>query len=146
MAKRLKGQEISLSMSDDVDGVVEGLDLIQSFEFEFMFDILQEGYLGETEDRFDEIYKGVSGSMTLHLDKGAWFDLTQKVQDRAQRRDGATDTVFTVTATFEFPDAVERRLVFEDIFFGALPGSFGGRDEYMECTVPWNCSRATRIS
>ncbi len=143
MAQRIKGQEVTVSMNGP-DGVEEGLEVVQSFEAEFMFEILQESYLGETADRFDEIYKGVSGNMEIHMETGKWFDFTLKIQDRAQRRDG-TAGEFTATATFAFPDGSRRRLVFNDIFFGPMPITAGSRTDYVTATLTWNCSLATRI-
>lgn len=143
MAQRIKGQEVTVSMSGP-DGVEEGLEVVQSFEAEFMLEILQESYLGETADRFDEIYKGVSGSMEIHMETGKWFDFTLKIQERAQRRNGV-DGEFTATATFTFPDDTRRRLVFNNIFFGPMPITAGGRADYVTATLTWNCSLATRI-
>ena len=143
MGQRIKGQEVTASVIGP-DGVEEGFEVVQSFEAEFLFEILQEGYIGETADRFDEIYKGVSGTMELHLETGKWFDFTQKVQDRASRRDGSAGE-FSVTATFAFPDATRRRLVFNNIFFGPMPVTAGGRADYVTVTLTWNCSQATRI-
>ena len=143
MSQRIKGQEVTVSMSGP-EGVEEGLEVVQSFNAEFMFELLQEGYLGETADRFDEIYKGVSGDMEIHMESGKWSDFTLKIQDRASRRDGAAGE-FTATATFAFPDGSRRRLVFNNIFFGAMPITAGARPDYVSATLTWNCSLATRI-
>ncbi len=143
MGQRIKGQEVTVSMNGP-DGVEEGLEVVQSFEAEFMFDILQEEYLGETADRFDEIFKGVSGNMEIHMETGKWFSFTEKIQDRASRRDGA-DGEFTATASFKFTDGSRARIVFNNIFFGPMPITAGSRSDYVTATLTWNCSDATRI-
>ena len=143
MAQRIKGQEVVGSFTGPT-GDVSGLEDILSLEAELDLEILQEGFLGETADRFDDIFHGVSGQVELHLEKTAYFKFTEQVQDRAQRRT-PSGGVFNFTATFQFPNGQRARLTFEDIFFGALPLNVASRKDYVKATVQWKCSSIRRV-
>lgn len=143
MGQRIKGQETVLGFTNP-DGDQQGLDSVLSFEAELDLEILEEGYLGETANRFDDIYKGVSGQVELHLETSEYFRFTERVQDRAERRTPAGG-VFTASSTFQFPNGQRARITFEDIFFGAMPVSAPSRSEYVKATIQWKCSRIRRV-
>ena len=143
MAQRIKGQEVTLSFVTP-DGRAEGLADIQSFEAEIQLEILREGYLGDTVERRDDIYKGVSGRCELHMESADYFAFTQLVQDRAERRTAAGGK-FNATASFAFPNGTRARITFENIFFDALPLRVSDRASYVQATVAWECERIRRV-
>lgn len=143
MAQRIKGQEVTLSFTTP-EGRATGLGNIQSFEAELQMEILREGYLGQTVERRDDIFKGVSGRCELHIETGDYFRFTQLVQDRAERRSAAGGT-FNATASFAFPGGARARITFENIFFGALPIRTPDRASYVQVAIEWECERIRRI-
>ena len=143
MAQRIKGQEVGLSYTDP-DGDVEDLGVTQSFEAELDIQILEEGYLGETANRFDDIYNGTSGKTELHIESAKWFSFTQKVQDRAARRTAAGGK-FSATGSFAFPSGQRIRITFEDIFWGPMPISAPARGDYVKVSLSWKCSNIRRV-
>lgn len=139
MSARIKGQEVSLLF------VANGTPLatvtgFKSCEFEFMLDRLQEGYLGETSDRFDDILKGLRISAELHVENQDVFLFLQQVIDRATRRNA--NVKINLQATLNFPNGDRPKLYANDLFFGAIPLTFGGRADYgtlkidAACTTP----------
>jgi hypothetical protein len=143
MSQRIKGQEVVIGFTNP-EGDQDGLTDITSFEAELDIETLQEGYLGETADRYDELYHGVSGQAELHLQTADYFRFTERVQDRAERRTPSGGT-FTATATFAFPNGTRARVTFEDIFFGAFPLRVPARGEYVTVTISWKCQRIRRV-
>ena len=143
MAQRIKGQEVVLSFTNPA-GDQDGLEDVSSFEAELDIETLQEGYLGETADRYDEIYHGVSGQAELHVETADYFRFQERVQDRAERRTPSGGT-FSATSSFAFPNGQRVRLTFEDIFFGALPIRVPARGEYVTVTVQWKGQRLRRV-
>lgn len=142
MTIRLKGQETKLGFnSPDGD---EDVGEVKSFEAELDIQILEEGYLGQVANQFDDIFNGVSGSVELHIRNADYFRFTQKVQDRAQRRTSA-EGKFSATSTFNFPTGQRVRLTFEDIFFGPLPLRAPSRAEYVTVTISWKGSSIRRV-
>ncbi len=143
MAQRIKGQEVVLGFTHP-NGDQAGLEDVVSFEAELDIEKLQERYLGETADRYDELFHGVNGQCELHLESSDYFRFAERVQDRAQRRTPAGG-VFTATASFSFPNGQRVRLTFEDIFFGALPVRAPSSGEYITATIEWSGSSMRRV-
>lgn len=132
MAQRIKGQEVEVLLV--VDGAPKtSITAVKSFEIEFQLDILTEGYLGETSSRRDEVFNGISGSLEFDMENGDLLDVAQQIIDRARRR--TPGTVINIKAALNFPNGVVRRIVAKDVYFSAIPVSFGARDEYGTVTL-----------
>lgn len=137
MAQRIKGQEVEVLMV--VDGEPQDtITDVRSFEVEVQLELLREGYLGETTDRRDEIFRGVRGRMTLHVENQSFFDFMRSVVDRARRREPGTR--INVKATLNFPNGDRPRVQMNDVFFGAQPLAFGSRSDYGELTLDFEGS------
>lgn len=143
MAQRIKGQEVELGFVDP-QGNDEPIGDVASFEAELDIEILQEGYLGETSDRYDDLFHGVSGTAELHLETARLFAFSELVERRSKRRDPASGR-FNASASFQFPNGTLVRISFEDIFFGPFPIRTPARGEYVTTTVQWKCSNIRRI-
>lgn len=138
MSQRIKGQELNIVFVSPT-GVEESINAVQSCEFEAQMDILSEGYLGETTERKDDIFKGMHGKITFHVDTSAWFTLAGRIIDRAQRRTPGVQ--FNLIGTFNFPNGQRARMVLQDIYFGAIPTNTGSREDYVEATLDFECSQ-----
>lgn len=143
MSQRIKGQETGLSFTDP-DGDVEGLGEVKSFEAEIDMQILEEAYLNETANRFDDIFNGVSGSVEMHIQTVEWFKFTEKIENRAARRTAAGGK-FSATTTFAFPSGARVRVTFEDLFWGPMPIRIPSRGEYVTVSLSWKCSKIRRV-
>lgn len=127
MGQRVKGQEVEISVT--VDGAVqETLNLARSIELEWKTETLQEGYMGETTDRYDTIYKGLSGKIEFHFDTAAPFNMIQKIVNKARRREPGTR--INIKATVNFPGGERAKILVKDAEFGPLPINFGSRADY----------------
>jgi hypothetical protein len=127
---RIKGQEVELLL---VKGGVPQASItdVRSFEIAAQLEILREGYLGETTDRRDEIYRGVRGRMEVHFEGAAIFNLMRGVIDRARRRSAAAiDEVINIKATLNFPGGDRPVILIRNAFFGEMPVTFGSRSDY----------------
>lgn len=125
--QRIKGQEVEVLLV--VDGEVQStLTDIQSFDLNLEFESSEEGYLGEKANRYDEVYKGVSGSIEMHNSSPDTFVFFEKIKDRAQRK--SPGTVVNVKASLAYPSGVRRRVIVQDVFFDPMGISFGGRTEF----------------
>lgn len=139
MAQRIKGQEVEAILI--VDGTPQTtITDIKSCEISFQLDILSEGYLGETTDRKDSVFKGVRGSMELHFENADVFKLFKAVVDKARRR--TPGTKINLKGTFNFPNGDRPRLVMPDVEFGAIPISFGSRADYGSVKLEFEASEA----
>ena len=133
MSDRIKGQEVALSIT--VDGALQTtIDTIQSAEMEFELDLLEEGYLGETSDRVDSIYKLMRVNLEGHVSNRGYVELADAIVQRAQRRAGAAIRI-DVVGTFRFPDDTTMSILIPDVYFEAIPLSVGGRAEFVGFTL-----------
>lgn len=146
MAQRIKGQEVRVTVVSP-EGTEQSIGAggISSFELEFKTEILSEGYLGETTERKDDIFRGVSGRMSFHLDRPAYFNFVRQVTDRSQRRSPA-DARFNVLANLQFPSGDSSLVLLEDVFFGPLPVNVGSRDDYVEASLEFECAQGRFLS
>ena len=127
MAQRIKGQEVEVILL--VDGVPQdSITDVRSFSIELQTEIMSEGYLGETTNRRDSIFNGVSGSIELHIENAAIFDLFTSIVDKARRR--TPGTRINLKATLAFPNGQRKRIIVPDAEFGAMPLNFGSRSDY----------------
>lgn len=143
MAQRIKGQEAVISFTDP-DGDVDELGDIRSFEAEIDMEILEEHYLGQVAASYDDIYNGAGGTLEMHIQTTRWFEFSEKIQQRAQRRTAAGGS-FSITAAFQFPSGARARLTFEDVFWGPLPINSPGRKEYITTTLTWKGGNLSRV-
>lgn len=143
MSQRVKGQETKLVLSGP-NGAEEGLFDVRSFEAELDIETLEEGYLGETANRFDDIYNGTSGNAEAHIENRLYLDFIGRVVDRSQRRLPA-DTQFNAVSAFAMPNGTRQRLLFQDIFFGPIQMRAASRKDYVIIRWEWKCSNLKRI-
>lgn len=132
MAQRIKGQETEVLLIVDNEPK-ETITDVRSFEVAVQMELLREGYLGETTDRRDDIFRGTRGRMTLHIENDDIFDMFKQIIDRARRREPGTK--INIKTTLNFPNGDRPRLQIEDCFFGEIPLVFGSRSDYGEVTL-----------
>lgn len=101
---------------------------IKSFEFTAQLEIIKEGYLGETTDRRDSVYRGYSGKVEVNFENRDVIDLSRRIIDKARRRTPGARV--NLKATLNFPDADKVRVILKDLEFGAIPMNFGSRTDY----------------
>jgi hypothetical protein len=142
-SQRAKGQDVVLSVL--VDGALQvRIDTIQSAQLEYEMDILEEGYLGESSDRPDSIYKLTRVSLKGHCNSQAYFELADAIVNKARRRAGSPVRI-DVVGTFYFPNGDAPTLILPDVHFGSIPLDIGGRDAYVEFSLEGKCSDPKRV-
>lgn len=130
--QRLKGQEVEIMLI--VGGEAKTtITAIKNFEVSGMLEILREGYLGETTDRRDEIYRGVKGRMEVHFENSEMLLLARSIADRARRR--VPGSRINVKATLNFPNGERPIIVVPNAFFGEFPMNAGDRASYVGTSV-----------
>lgn len=132
MGQRIKGQEVSIIIVRG--GVLESeLTDIRNFNVTLMTEIIQQGYLGETTDRFDEVFKGASFDFEMDNHSQDFITFVQAVIDRARRR--TPDIVFNISAVLQFPNGQTPTITLPDCFFGPFPLTIGSRTEYAKLKI-----------
>ena len=142
MAQRLKGQETFCTVL--VNGVEQAsLHDIKSFSITPNFDILEEGYLGETSNRYDEVFKGCGVEIEVHTEDEGVFAFLEAVKDRAQRR--TPGTTINIQTTLQYANGQRPRIILKDVFFADMPFNIGSRTDYASFKLSGKCSDFKRI-
>lgn len=126
---RLKGQETSIVITSTTNGVEPAFNDIKSFEVQFDREILSEGYLGQTTEKKDDIFNGVSGNLEFHTESADVMAFAQRLNEVSKRRlPGESITIIT---TLRFPTGGTRRVVISDAKFGNIPIGIGSRKDFV---------------
>lgn len=131
MADRIKGQEVALVVVSAA-GTEESVADVKSIDMQFDRETISEGYVGQSTEQKDDIFKGISGKAEFHLRDGGAFDLINRMNLRSKRR--LPGELFQLIGTFSFPDGTSRRIVIPDARFGNIPISTASRDDYVMVT------------
>jgi hypothetical protein len=140
--QRVKGQEVVISVISDGQQVAN-ITAIKSFSLEYQTEIKKEGYLGETTDRRDDLFNGVSGDFDLHFGDPDVFVLIDKIQARARRRQPGIK--FNILCTLNLPNGQRVRISVPDVYFGPIPVSAGSRSDYVSVKMSFEAQEAQRI-
>ncbi len=137
MDARLKGQEISIrAIRGGV--VVDSIDSISVFNQETMLELKQDGFLGETVNRFDSIFNGFGGDFEFHVHNNRWVGFERSIIDKANRN--TPDTVFNVIRTDFYPNGNSTIYTYRDVSWGAIPHTVGSRGDYAKIKAQFQCS------
>lgn len=135
---RLKGQEVSIRLTR-ANRVETTLTAIKDLTIQWDFATQEEGYLGETTMRKDDIFNGMSGSLTIDAEDQALFQFIDFLKRRAQRRPDTpiNESRVNMTARFTFPNGQTPRILVKDMKFDAVPIATPSRDAYVNGTFSW---------
>lgn len=143
MAQRIKGQEVEIIIVSNGTPLTNITD-IRSFELSFQNEILKEGYLGETTDRRDSVFRGISARMSLHIENQDILALFQQIVDKSRRR--VPGLQINIKVTLNFPNGQRPRVMIPDVEFGELPLNFGSRSDYGEVSLSMEAAQASIIT
>lgn len=137
MSDRLKGQEVSIRV---VQGgtVVNTIDSVSAFNENVMLELKENGYLGETVNRFDEILNGFGGDFEFHIAQASWQELELSIIDRATRRQ--PDLIFNVIRTDFYPNGDTAITTYSDVKWGPIPKNIPSRGDYVKPRMEFRCS------
>jgi len=139
VSQRCKGQEVELILL--VDGVAQqNFTFIRQTDFAFKLEIKEEGYIGETTQRFDSIFNGIRGKATCHFDNPDILNVASIAIKKATRR--VPGTRFNIKQTLNFGSGRRARIIVPDVELGEIPLNFGGRGSYGETTIDYAASEA----
>lgn len=140
MGDRLKGQEVSIRVVDS-GTLVASLDSISNFNSEMKSEIKEDGFLGETTNRFDDIHNGYGGDFEIQLRRPDWANFQLRVQARQERKN--PNIVFNVVRTDLYPDGTSTVYTYIDVKWGAMTESIGNRADFVKGKCQFACSKRT---
>lgn len=136
---RLKGQEISIRvLAGNPPEVLDTIDSISEFNDTTALKLLEDGFLGEVTNRFDEILDGFGGDFSMQTTSSGWIALEQAIIRRATREDPTL--IFNIVKTDLYADGSSIIKVFTDVKWGEMPTKVGGRGEFAKISANFKCS------
>lgn len=142
MSQRILGQNVSVIIIRDSQPMQE-IQCIRSFSFTEDLELKDEGYLGETTNRKDSVYKGVKLDMEMHAQNNKILELVKVAKDKAQRR--TPGVRINIKATMTWPNGDTARMTFKDVEFGAFPVNIGSRTDYVTFKIEGACSEVQAV-
>ena len=116
------------------DGALEDtLTDIQNFNIELDVELISRGYLGETSERKDEIYKGTKFDFEMHTHTQDYLSFFEAIRNRAKRL--TPDTIFNITTVLNYPNGDTPTRLLPDCHFGPLGDKTPSRGEYKTSKV-----------
>jgi hypothetical protein len=140
--QRIKGQEVSVEIIKD-SRPLDTINIVRSFDFEYELETKSEGYLGETTDRKDSVFRGIKGRMELHTNNKDIFTLIQTAVDKA--RDRTSGVRINIKATLAYPNGDRVRVTIIDVEFGTFPVKAGSRSDYITVDLDFVASEARTV-
>lgn len=134
---RLRGQEVELRLV--VDGTVEAnVTLFSSMDETMKLEKKEDGFLGETTNRYDHIFNGYDGKLKCQLNSSDYQLYANKIKAQAQRK--TPGTVFNIVRTDYYANGQTLVKTYLDCKFGPAPTSVGGRGEFVTFELDFSCS------
>jgi len=131
--QRIKGQETVVTILKDGE-LQARIDSISDAEVTFELEISEEGYLGETSNRFDSIFNGMTIRAVGHMTNLQLLQLADGIVARAQRRAGGAVRI-DMGLSLVFPSGDLVTISIPDCQFQSIPVTDGGREEYIQWTL-----------
>lgn len=136
-SQRLKGQEVSIRVIQ-AGTVIGAIDSVSSMNDNVNIELKEDGFLGESVNRFDEVLNGFGGDFDFQVTRANWEDLVKAILDRATRL--TPDVVFNVIRTDFFPNGDTNIYTYVDVHWGAIPTSIPSRGDYVKPRLEFKCS------
>ncbi|MFA6168607.1 MAG: hypothetical protein WC700_18420 [Gemmatimonadaceae bacterium] len=137
-SNRIKGLNTVLSITENGQ-LNENFTAIKDHEFTIKTEIKQEAYVGESSDRYDETFHGASGKITMHLENLDFLRFMRAISLRAQNRE--VNVQFNIQTSYATPSGQRKRVTFPDVYFGEIPVSTPGKNDYVTFTLNWSCGQ-----
>jgi len=134
---RLRGQEVEVRIV--ANGTLENsITAVATFEETFKLEKKEDGFLGETNNRYDHIFQGIEGKMEFHVNSNDWMLFQNVIKLQAQRK--TPNTQINLTRTDYYANGQTSIITYADCKFGPSPTSVAGRGEFVKVSLDFSCS------
>jgi hypothetical protein len=134
--KRLKGQETQIQVLQD-GTLVGAINAVMSFNDTAKFEKKEDGFLGETTNRYDEVFNGYDGGAEMQVSEQGWINFQQAVKARAKRE--TPNTIFNIVTVDFYANGDSPSRIYPDVSWGPMPKTVGGRGEFVTVSLDFSC-------
>lgn len=143
MGTRIRGENVKVSIVRGGKDIFLSERAVVSLEYGPQQETTSVGFLGETTERKDEIYKGVAGTLTLQYSDPSVNAFLRDLNDRARRAVPAFRVNITVTE--HYPDGGYETLLFPDVKFSTMTKRYSSREAYGTIDLAFTCEDYRRL-
>ena len=134
---RLRGQEVEVRIV--ANGTLENsITAVATFDETFKLEKKEDGFLGETNNRYDHIFQGIEGKLEFHVNSNDWMLFQNVIKLQAQRK--TPNTQINLTRTDYYANGQTSIITYADCKFGPSPTSVAGRGEFVKVSLDFSCS------
>lgn len=134
--QRLKGQEVQVQVIQGGQ-LSDAFTAVASFNDNMKMEVLEQGFLGETTNRHDDIFNGFEGTLSMQVSNQRWMTFQASIKARAKREQ--PDIVFNMVRTDFYPNGDTPSRTYQDVKFGAEPSNIASRGDYVTVDIPFSC-------
>jgi len=134
---RLKGQEVEVRVTQDGAQSL-AFTAVASFSDTTKFEKKEDGFIGETTNRYDDIFNGYDGSLEMQVSNQQWMEFQAAVKLRATREQPNIQFNFVRTDFYANGDTPSR--TYMDVKFGGQPTAIASRGDFVKVTIDFSCS------
>jgi hypothetical protein len=139
---RLKGQSVSIRvLSGNPPAPIATIDSISTFNDATALKLLEDGFLGEVTNRFDQVLDGYGGDFEMQTTSSGWVTFLLQKEAKATRADPTI--TFNVVRTDLYDDGTSLIWVYADVSWGECTQKDGGRAEFVKVGCNFKCSTRT---
>jgi hypothetical protein len=143
---RLRGDQCLIRLVQSATGVAETTwNAVATIDVTSKNSILEEEFLGESSKRYDAIFEGFGMSCEVQMFGKDEQDLEDAINAKNARRGAAAAQRFDISLTTSYPSGQVTTRVLEDVEFGEIKTSVGGRAEFVKMSFEGACSSASRF-
>jgi hypothetical protein len=104
-------------------------------------DILRQGFLGESADRHDDIFRGNAVEFTVEPESKEIFVFERALINRSSRRTAQANVRVDLSVVWQFPNGDRPRITLLDLKFGDTAFSIPGRDQFATGRFQAECDK-----
>ena len=134
---RIKGQEISVRVVA-AGALVASIDSVATMNDNDVLNLVNQGFLGETANRWDETFDGTTADFEIQLTKADAHDLDDQIKSKAKRE--TPDLVFNIVRTELYADGSSMIWTYPDVHWGGIGTTIASRGDYLKKKYNIGCS------
>lgn len=139
MGVPIRGQDVIVIVTEN--GEIKEIP-VKSVEISGRNEIQVDGYLGENFDRRTSIHSGYTGRLTGHMETAKTFQLRDAI-DRAARGE---KIIFSLVASFSFPDGTRSREQYTGLVFGEHNITADDRKNKIPLNLPFEAEKKKTLA
>lgn len=135
--QRLRGQEAEIRIMRD--GVMEAsITMFTNMDDTAKFEKKEDGFLGETTNRYDFIFNGYDGKVEFQVHDTDWIKLQNAIKAKAMRKN--VNTVINIVRTDYYANGQTAVITYMDLSFGPMPTTIPSRGDFVKVSMDFSCS------